>query len=525
MKDLKNILKVFFISFLILGCNDELLEKTDPGSGSVEAFFNNEDELVLGINGIYNAFQGSWWGGSLIHIQPHLDGATDNAAICCAWEYGFPAVATGNMSPTSGGIVAWKWTFGFQAVTRVNQMLGLIDDGIPGLEEANANKWRGELRFLRGFIYNEMATVYGDVPLITKVLTPEEASNVGRAPKNEVINAILADLTFAADNLETTPNRGDIGRPTKQAAMALKGKVQLYNDMFADAATTLGQVIAMEGGAVNLDSDYESLFNGSNEGSPEILFSIQALGDGNGEGSFFQVHYAPPNLPSGNTAGGWNSMHYTRNLLDDYYMSDGMSISESPLYDPDNAYANRDPRLTMSFLTPLPGTTWNGTVLEDDNFFFNGAAPDPVYAAQMILKKWSSEGTQNNGDTNVDFVLLRYADVLLMYAEAQNEAVGPDATVYSAVNKVRARVGMPDFPVGLSQAEMREEIRHERRIEFVMEGTRYYDLIRWRTAETVIPSIPNIENRNFDPSKNYLWPVPQSAVDSNPELIKQNPNY
>lgn len=513
------------ICLFAFGCSDDFLDRTDPGSGSVESFFNNEEELVLGINGIYNAFQGDWWGGSFIHIQPHLDGATDNAAICCPWEYGFPAVGDGTMSPTTGSIVGWKWNFGFQAVTRVNQMLELIDAGIPGLEEADASKWRGELRFIRGFIYGEMMTVYGGVPLINSVLTPEEAENVGRASKAETLAQVLDDLQFAVDNLETTPNNGDIGRPTKQTALAYKGKFQLYNDLFSDAASTLSQVIAMEGGAVALDSDYESLFNGSNEASSEILFSFQAVGPDDSEGSFFQVHYAPPNLPSGNRAGGWNSMVYSRNLLDDFYMTDGMSIGDSPLYDANAPYDNKDPRLRMTFLVPVPGETWNGAVLNETNFFFNGNAQDPVYSSQMISKKWCSEETTNNGDTAVDFILMRYADVLLMFAEAQNEAVGADASVYDAVNKIRSRAGMPDYTAGLSQAAMRDEIRHERRVEFAMEGTRYFDLIRWRIAETVIPSIPNLQNRVFDPAKNYLWPIPQSAVDQNPVLITQNPGY
>ena len=144
---------IAFTITLIFACSDEFLERSDPGSGSVENFYNTEDELVFGINGVYNAFQGDWWGGSLIHIQPHLDGATDNATICCPWEYGFPAVGDGTMSPTSGSILAWKWDYGYQALTRVNQMLQLIDKGIPGIEHANALKWTAELRFLRGFIH------------------------------------------------------------------------------------------------------------------------------------------------------------------------------------------------------------------------------------------------------------------------------------------------------------------------------------------------------------------------------------
>jgi hypothetical protein len=513
---------IVFMTALAISCNDDFLDRSDPGSGSVENFFNNEDELVYGINGVYNAFQGSWWGGSLIHIQPHFDGATDNALICCPWEYGFPSVGDGTMSPTSGGIVAWKWDYGYQALTRVNQMLEILDEGVPDLSEENAIKWEAELRFLRGFIHQDMMNVYGDVPLVNSVLSPEEAAELGRTPKDEVFAAIMEDMQFAADNLETTPNRGQIGRPTQQAAMGYMGKYYLYEGMFAEAADVLGDVIAMEGGAVGLDPDYESLFNGTNEASPEIMFSFQAVGDGAGEGSFFQVHYAPPNF-SGITSGGWNSMQYTRKLVDDYYMTDGESINDSPLYDPDDIFADRDPRLAWTFLRI--GDTWAGQVMEERNTFYNGAPTDPVYGAPIICKKWCNENTLDNGDTGIDFILLRYADILLMYAEAQNEVAGPDGTVYDAVNKVRLRANMPPLPAGLSQDAMRDEIWHERRIEFVMEGTRYYDLIRWGIAEDVIPSIPELQNRVFDPSKNYLWPVPQSAIDSNPELITQNPGY
>ncbi len=525
MKMYKIIIAAFILMGLSYGCSKDLLEKSDPGAGNVEGFYTSEEQLILGINGVYAGFQGSWWGGSFIHIQPHLDAATDNAVICCPWEYGFPAVGLGTMNPTTGGIVGWKWDFGYQAITRVNQMLQLIDEGIPGLSTENATKWIAELRFLRGFIYNEMLTVYGGVPLITTVLSPEEALQIGRASAEETLTQANADLQFAADNLLTTPNNDQRGRPTKQAALSYIGKALLFAGKHAEAAAVFKQVIDMEGDVVALDPDYASLFNGSNEGSPEIIFAFQAVGNGVGEGSFFQVHYAPQSLPSGTTSGGWNSMQYTRNLIDDYYMTDGQPISTSPLYDPENIFKDRDPRLAGTFLRP--GDVWSGHVMEAGrNFTYNGQTPHEELAVEVILKKWSSEATLNNGDTDVDFILLRYADVLLMYAEAQNEAVGPDASVYEAVNKVRARAGMPNFAEGMSQEEMRQEIRHERRIEFVMEGTRYYDLIRWRVAEDVIVnSVEGLQNRVFDPSKNYLWPIPQSAVDSNPDVIKQNPGY
>jgi hypothetical protein len=225
-------------------------------------------------------------------------------------------------------------------------------------------------------------------------------------------------------------------------------------------------------------------------------------------------------------------------MRDKFYMIDGLPIDVSPLYNPDSVYERRDPRLGMTFMIPgyrkvgendsIPYSTFRGIPIRHDHLEHQGERLTQIQgAAGMGTKKWVNEaddtGFSNNFST--DLILVRYADVLLMYAEAKNEAEGPVEAVYSAVNKIRARAGMPDFPQGLSKDQMREEIRHERDVEFAMEGMRYNDLIRWRIAETVLPSFPsNLENRVFDPSKHYLWPIPQSVIDTNPK-ISQNPGY
>ncbi|MFC4874695.1 RagB/SusD family nutrient uptake outer membrane protein [Negadavirga shengliensis] len=507
---------------LMDGCSEEILHKDPVGFASAEGFFQTENDIMTGVNGIYPIFQGDIWGGAFVHVQPHFDAATDNAVLCCDWEHGFTAIARGTMSPTSGGIISWKYNFGYQGLARINNILEIIESNtISDLTAERAAKWMGELRFLRAFIYSEMVTVFGGVPIVTKVISNQEAEALTRSSKEEVIQLILDDLDYAAANLDYTPNNNQNGRPTKQSALALKGKILLYNERWTEAAATLKEIIDAEGAEIRLDADYESLFRGTNEESKEIFFAIQYLTDAGGEGSFLQVHYAPSNIVIG---GGWGSFTYTKNLLDAYYMTDGLPINSSPLYDPNNELANRDPRLRWTFF--FPGDTYRGEVLEHPtHFLVNGSAVTSPDAAVMRSKKWVSE-TGNTGDSNspVNLVLMRYADVLLMYAEAQNEAVGPDATVYEAVNKVRNRANMPDFPPGLSQSEMREEIRHERRIEFAMEGTRYFDLLRWKTAQDVIPSLPSLENRQFDPSRNYLWPIPQSAIDGFSD-IEQNPGY
>lgn len=523
MRDKIHISGLMLLLILYSGsCNDDILDKDPVGSASAEGFFQTEEDIVIGINGVYSIFQGDIWGGAFVHVQPHFDVATDNAVLCCDWEYGFSAIARGTMSPTSGSIVSWKYTYGYQALARINNMIETIESNtVSDLTEESAAKWLGELRFLRAFVYSDMVAVYGGVPIVTSVLSNEEAVELTRNTKEEVIQLIMDDLDYAAANLDYVPNNGQIGRPTKQAALALKGKVLLYNERWPEAAAAFKQIIDVEGPDIGLDEDYESIFRGTKEDSKEIFFSIQYLTDAGSEGSFLQVHYAPG---TGGQGSGWGSFTYTRDLVDDYYMTDGQPISTSPLYDPDNILENRDPRLRMTFF--FPGDTYRGLVLESPTHFtVNGSEVTNPDAIEMRSRKWVSEtGNTETSNSPVDLVLLRYADVLMMFAEAQNEAVGPDASVYSAVNKVRQRAGMPDFPEGLSQEEMRQEIRHERRIEFAMEGTRYFDLLRWRTAAEVIPSVPTLENRQFDPAKNYLWPIPQSVIDGDSD-IEQNPNY
>jgi starch-binding outer membrane protein, SusD/RagB family len=523
---MKKVLQMIFLLMLLTSidsCKD-VLDIDPPGFPSAEGFYKTTDDVVVGINGIYQIFQGDIWGGAFVHIQPHFEAVTEHAVICCDWEYGISAIARGTMTPNSGSFVAWKWDFGYRAITRANQILDVIENQtISGMTPEIKNQLSAEVKFLRAYVYADMSFLYGDVPLILKPISGEEAKVITRTPKSEVVEQILTDLDFAAGSLGITPFNDQVGRPTKQAALALKGKVLLYNQRYGEAASVLKEVIDMEdAGVVKLDPDYESLFRGKNEQSKEIIFSLQYLSQtqGLGEGSFLMVHYAPNTLDGtpASSGQGWGSLFYTRKLVDAYYMKDGMPIATSPLYDATEPFDDRDPRFKMTFFTP--GDTYRTVVLDSINFKVNGATPK----IPITSKKWVTESDTDTQQSSADLVLIRYADVLLMYAEAQNEEVGADATVYAAVNKIRQRVDMPDFKVGLSKDQMRAEIRHEREIEFMMEGHRYFDLLRWKIAETVIPSIPTEDTRAFDPAKNYLWPIPQSARDQSPN-IGQNDKY
>lgn len=523
---MKRLIKIICIASMVFvsGCSDDPLDLNPIDTGSVDGFFTSTSDLVAGINGIYNVFTGSWWGGAFIHVQPHFEAVTENAIICCAWEYQYKRLAQGTMNSATGGVVRFKWDYGYQALFRINSIMEVLKSGsITDLSAEDAAIMEGELRFLRAFVYNHLTFLYGDVPLVTTTLTPDEARDITRTPRAQVEQFMFEDLDFAIANLDVTPFQGQWGRPNKVTALALKGQALIYRNQFAEAASTLNQVIALEGSVVDLDPDYESLFRGANEQSPEIIWALQYVDNevGDGEGNFLAAHYGPNELDgtSASQGGGWGSFRYTQFLVDDYYMTDGKRFSESDLYDPDNPFENRDPRFHGTFFTP--GSVYRGTVLQERNFNTNGAEK----TIKIASKKWKTETSNNSFSSNgaADLVLMRYADVLLMYAEAVNETSGPTAAVYDAVNKVRARAGMPDFPQGLSKDQMRDEIKNERKVEFFLEGTRYFDLLRWRDAETQLLKV-TAESRSFDPNKHYLWPIPQFAIDQSPGLT-QNPGY
>ena len=242
-------------------------------------------------------------------------------------------------------------------------------------------------------------------------------------------------------------------------------------------------------------------FSLENEGNPEIIFS-----------SRFLAPLTYHNLDQ--YYGWWLSYNIRPEFLKSYEMSNGMSIDEENSgYDPDNPYIGRDPRLRLTVYC-IEGEPWvyssygYGSLRQ----WATGASPKKYVDLNVIAGP--------NTQSDQDIVLLRYADVLLTYAEAMNETSGPVQGVYDAINEVRARQGidMPPLPPGLSKEEMREQIRQERQVELACEGFALDDLKRWHTAHVVIPQItddPGGIPRKFDENKHYLWPIPIGEMDKN----------
>ncbi|HWV73376.1 MAG TPA: RagB/SusD family nutrient uptake outer membrane protein [Pseudosphingobacterium sp.] len=501
------------------GCTKELLEKNPTDKISEQNFWETKSDADLALAGCYEFLsrgynatssttaRGGWGGASML-----WDGLSDDAFVSNS-SNSFNVISRSGITPTTGGMQTEGYTISYQAIGACNRLLANIDR-ITVLSEEERNVYKAEARFLRAYYYFLLTRLYGDVPLALQPLGLDDASAMlPRTSKVQVLSAILEDLDFAAANL---PNTSYSGHAVRGAALGYKVRVLLTNKQWATAAET-AQTIMSEKIFSIYQGGYRNLFRkpGQNN-NPEIMFSARFLPPNMYSPADMMYSYLKAVQP----------MHY---LVDSYACTDGKSISESPLYDAENPYENRDPRLKASIIYE---GVWRGTDAS--------SAFDPVFENILggyLPRKYINETkwpTSYATQSDQDWVFLRYADVLLMYAEAKNEVSGPDQSVIDAVNQVRSRadVNMPIISLneGYGQNEMRQLIRQERRVELALEGQRYFDLKRWEIIKEVMDNTqdPDGASRLFQ-VRDTLWPVPQSEVDIARSLgndgYKQTPGF
>jgi hypothetical protein len=503
-------------------CDDSFLNTVPPDVVSDELFWTQEKDAVLAVNGLYNQNHDS-------RAAYQLEALTDNAWAQKAFDAWYP-VAQGATTPLNGNTND-MWADAYRAIQRANEILANIDN-IPTIDAALKTRLIAETRFHRAYHYNYLVNLYGDVPLVLAPFAKAtDALELTRAPTAQVVDQIFQDLDAAAANLPETYPASDYGRVTKGAALAYKARAALWAGRWAEAAVSAQAVMDLN--RYVLQPNYHDLTRYAGDESREIIFMDRRTKTLRGQGAFGD--YGPRSFQGGST------FTPLRGLVDAYQMTDGLSIDESPLYDPAAPYANRDPRMYSTLL--YPGATFDGVVY---NSLPSSTTADQVRSdfnatatGFQFIKYVNPEDKNDRGNSGVDYILMRYADVLLMYAEAKIELNQIDQSVYDAINAVRARAGMPTFTPPHSQAELREIVRHERRVELAFESLRLFDIRRWRTAEVVMPgqhygidyidaegnpqTIP-ADLRSFNPARDYLWPIPQKELDLNPEL-GQNPGY
>lgn len=503
----KNIFKTAAgILFIILccSCSKNFLDKNPLDRPSSQTFWASETDVQLALTGCYSTLRGnsSAYGGLPLNFERgYLDGLTDIGYVY--WGlFSISDMSLGNINATSQ-LPALVYTDCYKGIAACNYFLDNVDKATM-VSADKIREYKGEARFLRALFYFELANSFGGVPLYkTSPATPDDAK-VAQSSVQDVIAFVKEDLDSAIAVLPDTTYTN--GHAVKGSAMGIKTRVLLYNQDWAGAATLAQQI--MNSGRFSLYNDYASMFlNAGQTNNPEIMFSCEYL------------------TPDATGVYGYN-IEYTaqvflrQNFMDSYECTDGKSIAESPLYNSFNPYANRDPRFYAT--VRLPGEDWPG--------FYTYATFNPSGVENKKLVDTTIPGDYSHAYLNDwDFILLRYADILLMYAEAQNELSGPDATVYAAIDAVRARPAVNMPPVDQSKYSTQDQVRkyiwHERAIEFAMEGLRFFDLKRWHIADTLLPTIVDASGSHlvFD-DRQYLWPFPQSELDVNPNL-KQNPGY
>jgi len=516
MKNTNKIITIFFLLSVLFGCSDDLLDKTPLDRLSPSTFYQNETQAKMALMGIYNAIQPN---ATPTHFYQY-EFMSDNGYCQAAWQ-GSNEIGSWSANSNSWAPNA-KWQQDYAIITRANQFMKDISTA-PVNDEVQT-QMVAEAKFLRAYAYSDLITYFGDVPLITEVLDLADAY-VSRTPKSDVFDQIIIDFSDAATVLPKSYS--DVGRATKGAALAYKAKILLYNQKWADAAQAAKDV--MDLGVYNLFSDYSGLFTESNENNSEVIFDIQ-----------YTTSQTQPWPAEPFVLGTWQTSNITADMINSYYMTNGKSITDATSgYNDQDPYTNRDPRLDATVV--LPGTAY-GTAL----FIPASYAEYPCGAKP---RKYAEYGVADVNTSTLNTILMRYADIYLMRAEALIESGSTDQEIYDLIDDVRERVGMPTVEsvegTGLNQTQLRQIVRHERRVEFCMEGTRYADMLRWKDESLVHdvygydksklsdPSDPakwvfeqiKISTINFNASKGWLWPIPQGDIDINENLLPNNPGY
>lgn len=552
---MKTRLLFLYVILVLSACKKNFLDRQPTDSLSNSSLFTDSSDVIAALNGCY-----AGWSNPVSGLQGwadgynviYMDGCSDNVYSQYPWE-GFQAY--GNGSATPGGVVPNGNSdnlYNYVTIQKCNWFLSNVTRA--PISAALQQRTQGEARFIRAYQYFLMSQLYGGVPLVTESLTPAQADAALRTTKDSITQYVLSELAAIAPNLPQSYSGGagsEIGRITKGAALALKARIELYNADYADCITDCQQVMTL---GYSLYPSYRDLFRMAYAHNSEVILDVEYIGNTTTANTNWVVGVMPSF-----TYGGWSSLDPLQSLVDTYEMTNGKTIDDATSgYDPNNPYTNRDPRLAASIVYPgeqypyADGTSnyYDPLDASSGDFYQSG---NNTSVTGFLEKKFTAVLADYNADngifnTGLSMILIRYAEVLLMDAEAKIESGQIDASVYNDLNMVRARAGMPnvDQTVYNSQATLRTLLRRERRVELALEGLRWFDIQRWQIGPQVMAgpvlgsrlgtvdattgnvtytgsNIP-VETRLFDATKNYLWPIPQSEIDINKGL-KQNPGY
>ncbi len=473
---------------LVLGACKDFLTEDLKGEFSTDTYYQNDKQALQAITGVYNALAFTntnnviWVFGDVASDDAVKGGNPgDQAEITYIDEF------TAN---STNGMIINYWTFVYEAIARANNVIAYV----PGItmDEALKNRIVGEAKFIRAYSYFNLVNVFGKVPLKLQPQLTAETIHVPLSEVSAIYQQIEKDLADAVAVLPVSYNNPDKGRVTKGAALAMLGKVNLYQQKWPEAIAYFQQAEAL--GVYRLLPRYADNFKRANENSSESIFEIQHLTNQNpGMGNALNQWFAPA------PEGGYYFNAPTQSLVDEFEKSSTGDV---------------DPRLDASI--GRDGEPWlNGDIFQaswSPSGFLTKKHQQPLSEIPSSLK----------GDGDLNYIYMRYADLLLMKAEAFNENGNADSARIN-LNKVRERArasfnGTPPADLladitTLDKTQLAAAIRHERRVELAQEFHRYFDLMRWgkSIAESALGDKFNYETHRYQP-------IPQKEIDANQAL-------
>ncbi len=471
---MKNFLIFLFATIIVVptvSCKKDFLDKTDPTRVSTNLFYKDAKQVQQAVDGVYGNLQsivgGQWLYNELPSDNTTIDfnpGDRGQAPAIEAFEYFTWNSGTGNLNG--------MYRSYYNAIYNTNSTLAKMQGA--GLSDSLNGIYAGQLKFIRGYMYFQLTQYFGDVVLITEPLNnPADAYAYLREPQEKVYAQIETDLKEAAAALPPSYPSSGTGRVTKGAALALLGKVYLTKKQYTEAVTTLNQVLPL---GYSLVPNYADVFDPLKKNGPESLFEIQYQGGNDlGEWSGFIYTFAP-RLSAGavtgwsqSNPGGWNIP--TKDFIAAYEAGD----------------LRKEASVGLDFKSPITGDT------------------------VPYIKKYDHPHTIY-GRTDDNWPVLRYADVLLMLAEAINEQSGPNSDAYTYFNQVRSRAGLAPL-TGLGQQAFRERVAQERRVELAFENWRWFDLKRTKTPQELTTFLNAYGAREKAAPTVKRQGIPYSSVD------------
>ncbi len=508
------ILSSFLALAATVSCNEDELTKVNPNGVTFDTYFNNQAELTAGVNSIYALVQSNslvsreWFftndlrGDEMASGGGQLETPRNQLLI--------------GVHDTGNSLVDAQWRGWYRTIHRANVV---IEKGpsVTSVPEATRNRLIGEARFLRAWAYYELGSLFGGVPIYTEFVKSVEGAKA-RSTQKEVYDQAIADLKFAESALPATYPAAELGRATKAAAQTLLARVYLQMGDYANAKTELTKVVSS--GLYKIVDNYLDLTNEEGEFNAESIFEVVYAPSGgaynwggDSDGTALQEETVRTQEYS---AIGWRNVIPSNKILNAYERKSKGDAKDDPRYD-------------MSYWKEGDKFNNGASTMTADRVQGNSSVVDGV-TQKVSWRKYSVLYKVDNGfaTSGINMRIMRYADVLLMLAECENEA-GNQAAAIALMNQVRARksVDMPPFPTKnypcSNKAEVLAAIQHERFVELAAEQVRNFDILRWRKNGKLATEPLTY----FQKGKHELLPIPQNEVDNNPKMDQssQNPGY